>query len=99
MDDKARIADLEAQVSRLTQTQAEANDLIARWKALAEWQPIMEGHIPTITDELYNMRWQRIMIVPMDYVPDDPSPRDFTSAGWTHFRPINAPPATGGKSE
>ena len=61
-----------------------------------DWKPITETSLPKIGDELWGPR-AGLMKLPEGYAPMIPMMEDFTFAGWTHFRPINAPTQQQGK--
>ena len=67
-----------------------------RYRALAEWTPITEWRLPKVGDELWGRR-AGLMKLPEGYAPMIPRMEDFTFAGWTHFRPINAPQPKSGE--
>lgn len=85
---------LRTEYERLKGELAETNVLIARYKGLATWQPITEGNLPKVGDEVACFDGSDCYVYKMDEWHALFSVEHWTAQrGISHFRPINPPTA------
>ena len=79
----------------LAQRMVAAEAEVTRLRALVEWTPIDEQHLPTVGDEIYALFRYRalmgVMVTAVGKVQANWAAEGCTKNGWTHYRPI-APP-------
>ena len=84
----------------LAQRMVAAEAEVTRLRALVEWTPIDEQHLPVVGDEIYALfRYRELMGFTMTAAAVTAVGKDqahwtaeyYTQNGWTHYRPITPP--------